>query len=339
MPKKLFSEEELADLPGPIRKQAEEAAKLQEKISNGENPETPTEPAEQTEPTEPIEPAEPTEPTEPTEPKPPESEKKDNFEHKYNVLQGMIRKKDQELAVLKSDVQKLSENLTRANKIIDDFNIKKHQDEKKSQEKKEIKPKIRLEQFEDYGPEMTEMVNTVNALVEENRSLKDKLQDAGKDATLSKKVDQIEKHQQFTDEERYVSRLSALVPDWEKINNDTSFHAFLSETDPFTGLTRQELLTNADKALDANRVANFFNIFKQKNNIDTSSNHVEKKKDLKSQVVPDTQSGGGGQNGTTVPRITDQQLQQAAIDVGRGRIKPEDYENLLEKYQKQLSGG
>jgi len=59
-----------------------------------------------------------------------------------------------------------------------------------------------------------------------------------------------------------LDHLDKAVPDWETINKDPAFLKWLGEMDPLTGIQRQELLNQAHKALDAPRVANFFNSWK-----------------------------------------------------------------------------
>ena len=55
--------------------------------------------------------------------------------------------------------------------------------------------------------------------------------------------------------------LERAVPNWEQINQNTNFHLWLSQVDPFSGRSRQQMLTEAHNAGDAARVIAFFRGF------------------------------------------------------------------------------
>lgn len=65
-----------------------------------------------------------------------------------------------------------------------------------------------------------------------------------------------------TAEEMFLSRLKQAVPDYEQVNTDEGFLAWLSEIDEVYGVERQEALTAAGNALDSTRVARIFNAYK-----------------------------------------------------------------------------
>ena len=65
-----------------------------------------------------------------------------------------------------------------------------------------------------------------------------------------------------TADQVFTSQLAALVPDYEQVNADDRFLAWLAEVDPVYGVPRQAALTNAADARDALRVANVFKAFK-----------------------------------------------------------------------------
>jgi hypothetical protein len=60
---------------------------------------------------------------------------------------------------------------------------------------------------------------------------------------------------------RLDADLAAAVPNWREIDNDPRWLAWLSETDPLTGATRQRVLDDAIAAGSASRVIAFFNTF------------------------------------------------------------------------------
>jgi hypothetical protein len=55
--------------------------------------------------------------------------------------------------------------------------------------------------------------------------------------------------------------VAAAVPNWQEIDADPRWLQWLSEPDPFTGATRQQVLDDAIAAGSASRVLAFFNTF------------------------------------------------------------------------------
>ena len=86
-------------------------------------------------------------------------------------------------------------------------------------------------------------------------------------------------------EGRFVRELDGLVPDLDLLNNDAEFIAWLSQKDARSGMSYHDLLNQSYQARDANRVALFFDDYKQ--SIQTPDpNGVTS--DLEDQIVPDS---------------------------------------------------
>lgn len=79
---------------------------------------------------------------------------------------------------------------------------------------------------------------------------------------VKERVERAEQSQAMTSQQRFIADLAAAVPDWEEINDNPAFHAFLTEEDGFSGLTRQDVLSNAEKRLDSATVVKLFSAFK-----------------------------------------------------------------------------
>lgn len=80
--------------------------------------------------------------------------------------------------------------------------------------------------------------------------------------SMRKELEFLKQDRQLSKRERFDKDLLDAVPDWERVNVDPQWHAWLAETDPFTGEVRQTLLDRAAAALDAKRVAAIFTAFK-----------------------------------------------------------------------------
>jgi len=71
-------------------------------------------------------------------------------------------------------------------------------------------------------------------------------------------VQAVAHRQQLTAEQQFWADLSAAVPNFRQINDHPDFQSWLLSVDSLTGVTRQTYLDDAQRALDASRVASFF---------------------------------------------------------------------------------
>ena len=241
------------NIPESVRRQAEEADRLMQQIS-----------ARQTEPhTEELEPEPQPEPEPPPKEEVTESSPKSAkdevalWEQRYRTLQG---KYDAEVGRVHRENGELRAKLAQLEAQIDQL-MKSKQEQEKTPE-----PIVRPEDVENYGAEMIDLVERVARKVAADRT-KDlervikELRD--ENAELKRSLAGVEKKTGQTAQEAFLQRLSTLVPDWEVLNRDPGFLAWLGQIDPFTGVHRQQLLDAAGEALDAQRVAAFFNAYKQ----------------------------------------------------------------------------
>lgn len=115
-------------------------------------------------------------------------------------------------------------------------------------------------------------------------------------------------------EDRFWSDLDRMVPDWERINADPAFKAWLVQDEGLTGRSRNEFLVEAQNNLNAARVASFFITFRGNQpspqpTAPTVPDHL---------VQPGKPKGGGG---TPVPQgriYTQAEIQKMATDITRG---------------------
>ena len=71
-------------------------------------------------------------------------------------------------------------------------------------------------------------------------------------------VQAVAQRQQLSAEQMFWADLAAAVPEFRKVNDNPDFQSWLLQADPLTGVTRQTFLDDAQRSLDARRVANFF---------------------------------------------------------------------------------
>jgi hypothetical protein len=75
-------------------------------------------------------------------------------------------------------------------------------------------------------------------------------------------IDRVERTAVESQRDAYMRELGRLVPDWQEIDTDDGFTAFLDEADELSGRSRRTFFQEADKHMDAARVAKFFLAFK-----------------------------------------------------------------------------
>lgn len=111
---------------------------------------------------------------------------------------------------------------------------------------------IKPEEVEQYGADFIDMVKRVA----QNAA-------PGVDANLQEQVKQVAEQNRRVVRQQFFEQLGRDAPQWEKLNTDEDFLAYLSGLDPYTGRPRQELFDDAYEKLDAWRIANFFNSFSE----------------------------------------------------------------------------
>lgn len=82
---------------------------------------------------------------------------------------------------------------------------------------------------------------------------------------LSTQVKGIEEDGAARRHAEYLGELGRLVGNWQAIDADPAFTAYLDEVDTQTGRTRREFFHEADKSCNAARVASFFSAFSRGN--------------------------------------------------------------------------
>lgn len=191
-------------------------------------------------PTETPEPVAP-EPAMAPEPAPP----KEDFEQKWRTLQGTFRAQSTKLRALEDELAQMRHTLAV---------------EKAARIAEQEPPAQRVDpkDVETYGADLVEMVGRVAEskfgavaaqFQERLKAVEEKLEAAAQ--TASQSVERV-----------FYADLTRLVPDWQTVNEDARWLAWLNETDPVYGARRQDALDNASRAMDAQRVAAVFNAWK-----------------------------------------------------------------------------
>lgn len=179
-----------------------------------------------------------------------------DWEHKFSVLQG---KYNAELPRLNQDLHSL-----------------KDQNLKLQEQINELKTKpVEKQDFSEVREELGD--SAANAFVKQQEINEDQSRVIDE---LRRQIGQVGQDSQQSSEQAFYSTLATLVPEWETLNTNPKFTAWLSEMDVFSGKTRQTLLNEAASVLDVNRVVLFFNQWKKLS--------AKKKSGIEQQASPST---------------------------------------------------
>lgn len=128
------------------------------------------------------------------------------------------------------------------------------------------------------------------------------------------------------------------VPEWQEINADKVFLGWLKEEDPVTGISRQAVLDDAQRKLDARRVTLIFQAYIKLK----SQAEAAKKANLNAKVVPDGLPNGADfdppSDGEYVSR---RDISQFHTDVALGRYKkrPAEMEAMEKRINAAIQSG
>jgi len=249
-------------LPRAVLEAEEKANRLQEELLKAQQQPTEgnqnqSDPPPADPPTDPVPPANQEGSTPPPAPGADET-----VEHRYKVLQGKYNSEVPRLSAENKDLK------SRLQQLEHDLEVLKNT--------KPPEALVKPEEIEQYGEGLIDVAR---------RIAREEL--AGKEAeidALKARIDSLTNVTTQNVEAGFFKSLTEMVPDWEQINQDNKFLAWLEEIDELTGESRQSLLSRAEKSRDAARTAKFFNAYKKTSSTWAANNTQA----LDSQIAPPT---------------------------------------------------
>lgn len=164
-------------------------------------------------------------------------------------------------------------------------------------------------EVEEYGQDFLDMVTRVaEAKAKDSSSVTSELEE------LKGRFDNIVEIAVKSDEQKFYTALDKAVPDWEDINDDDDFHAWLAEEMPMTGRERQVFLTEAQRKFDAKTVISFFTAWKGRSG---EVSHYPDTTTTPSQLPGDH----GDEEGVIISKAS---VKQFYTDAAAGRYKGKD---------------
>jgi hypothetical protein len=290
-------------LPRQVEAQLRELEALEKQLNGAQNPEpTPAEPPQDPQPA-PAEPK-PVEPT-PTPTEPAVTDEK--WEQKYKTLKGMY---DAEVPRLHADLRDLKAQVD---------NLRKAAETKPAEQAKPVTAEklVTDADVEAFGSDLIEVQRKVarevaaefrgelDAMRAENDKLREQLTSTGTQVS----------------EASFEQRLYRMVPDFEAVNADPKWIAWLNEVDPLLRAPRASVAQQAFNRGDAEGVAHYVSLFKQSNKPVEPT--ADKTTELELQIQPNrgaTSTPPTSQKGKVYTNADIEKMFRKATDLGvKGR--------------------
>jgi len=310
-------------LPRAIQKQVEDADAFVSQMT-GQTDNTETDPnsiqntAPDPEPQQPIS----------QEPEPKSVIPEETWERKYLTLKGMY---DAEVPRLHAQMRELNGQVQSL--IAENATARAQQPAAQPSSSKTL---ITEQDKEAFGSDLLDLIDRASEQkVAEFRNHNSQLM--GEIKELKGKLGDVSERQGVSDKDRFIAKLAAQVPNWETLNVDQGFLAWLAEVDPIYGLPRQVALSNAYESSDADRTAI---IFKQYQGM-LAPTQQRPSQQLQSQVAP-TRSRASSAPATSAgdkPIYSQDQIANFYNEWIKGHIDPTEAERIEKDINAAYSEG
>lgn len=171
-----------------------------------------------------------------------------NWEHRFQTLQG---KYNAELPRVRQEAQELRQTTQALLQEIQEL-----------KQRTAAVPEVLVTDAdrEAFGADMVDLME--RAARQQTLAVQKQLDEIRQaNAQLQQKVGQVDQEVGVSANDRYIDKLTTAVPDWQTVNVNPQFHAWLAEVDPIFGMTRQQGLEAAYAKLDAVATARIFQAY------------------------------------------------------------------------------
>lgn len=295
----------MSALPKQVQKQVDEANSILDQI-NAPPPELdaegkPIEPPAAPAPVEPAAAVEPA-PHAAPEPAPEPAAADDPAEHKYKVLQGKynaeVPKLNRELKEARGQIGDMQQRLTNTESLLASMQHVATPPRREPAVLDDL-PIVTEDETLQFGADLESYIERVAA-----RKILPEVE--SRIAPVATRVDGLDQNASqaahdvaVSERDRVMLDLANAVPEWEKQNENEDFLKWLNSNDPYAGVPRGQLLTNAFRQNDSTRVIAFFKGFQTENAVVTpepivtpSVSTTEPQQTLDNLVAPGTPKTG-----------------------------------------------
>jgi len=252
----------------------------------------------------------------------------EKWAHKYHTLKGMY---DAEVPRLHSQVREMQ---TQIQQLIAD---KAAVEATKVEQKQVVESLITEQDKEAFGPDLIDLIerateSKVGTLREREAQLVQEIKE------LKGQLGSVSERQVVSDKDRFLMGLGQQVSDWEALNVDQGFLAWLQQVDPVYGVPRQAALSNAYEVLDVTRVANIFKAYKQ--TLPQTPAPSKAKQELQRQVAPTrTRSTTTPSDNVNDKIFTNQDIEQFYNDWRRGFYDEQEAADMEKQIHTAIAEG
>ncbi len=252
----------------------------------------------------------------------------EKWAHKYHTLKGMY---DAEVPRLHSQVREMQ---TQIQQLIAD---KAAVEATKVEQKQVVESLITEQDKEAFGPDLIDLIerateSKVGTLREREAQLVQEIKE------LKGQLGSVSERQVVSDKDRFLAGLGQQVSDWEALNVDQGFLAWLQQVDPVYGVPRQAALSNAYEVLDVTRVANIFKAYKQ--TLPQTPAPSKAKQELQRQVAPTrTRSTTTPSDNVNDKIFTNQDIEQFYNDWRRGFYDEQEAADMEKQIHTAIAEG
>lgn len=243
---------------------------------------------------------------------------------KYKTLQGMY---NAEVPRLHQQNRELSSRLQQMEALIASLSAQQQQKPTEQAPQKLISEK----EVEEYGESLDVMRKVsreeLGPIFQRLSAIEGMLQQV--QSNVVPQVQQVAQRQMRTAEQMFWADLTGAVSNWREINDSPDFQSWLLEADPLTGITRQTYLEDAQRALDAQRVANFFRTWLEKTGQTTvaqPNGRASATSELERQVAPGRSKNTGNPAANKGRTWTPADIQTFFSEVRQGKYKGKEAE-------------
>ena len=183
------------------------------------------------------------------------------WEHRFKTSQGMF---EAEKTRLKSEIDNLRTKQGGFETRFRELEDKLRAAERQAPKEIDLKKYLTEEQIDTYGPEVLKSVAKIASNAAEEtleRRLKEEIDRHVR--PVQEELNTVKSGRDEERESRFWDNIDAKIPDWVIINDKPEFRQWLDQRDPFSGFRRQDLLTQAQKVFDSERIVAMFEAFKQ----------------------------------------------------------------------------
>lgn len=297
-------------LPKAVQDQLDEAERLQSEFVTAQAGEPETRDAQ----AEPVE-AEPEVETQEPETKPEPVVTEETWEQRYKSYTGHY---EAEMARAREAAQQAEERTRRLEAEMAEL---KNQFTQKQQQT--VSSLVTDDDVEAFGNDLIDLQKRVakqTYLEAKQEFAQERKQLEAEIAALRGEVTGVNERVAGSDYDRFLNKVTQVVPDWEQINANQGFLRWLGEVDPMLGKPRQALMDEAAGAMDANRVSAIFTAYKTLVSKPTSKPST----DLQRQVSPSkTASSATSVEPTNTTVWSQRDIQRFYQDVAQGHISAE----------------